>query len=173
MGMMIFIFVAGLLLHGIEDRFLSTTNFLNSPMSSSSPAATLTVVEEGRQIYLLIMILSYIAFSSLGVMVLPWTLISELFPIEVNFSVNPARKIHYENISQVKGKMAGIIVFTAYTLMFVAVKIFPYLLNMYGMEVMFYFFSASSLIFCTFVYYFLPETYGKSLNDIHNHFARK
>lgn len=94
--MMIFIFVAGLLLRGIEDRFLSTTNFLNSPMSSSSAAA---VTEEGRQIYLLIMILSYIAFSSLGVMVLPWTLISELFPIEVNsfsvnFSANPERKTH-------------------------------------------------------------------------------
>jgi hypothetical protein len=85
-GMMIFIFVAGLLLRGMEDRFLSTTNFLNSPMSSSSPdAADDNGAGEGRQIYLLIMILCYIAFSSLGVMVLPWTLISELFPIEVSF----------------------------------------------------------------------------------------
>lgn len=97
--MMIFIFVAGLLLRGIEDRFLSTTNFLNSPMSSSSAAAVAEEAEERRQIYLLIMILSYIAFSSLGVMVLPWTLISELFPIEVNsfsvnFSANPERKTH-------------------------------------------------------------------------------
>lgn len=89
MGMMIFIFVAGLFLHRMEDRFLSITNFLNSPMSSSSQNVTNIENDGERQIYLLIMILSYIAFSSLGVMVLPWTLISELFPIEVKFYVYP------------------------------------------------------------------------------------
>lgn len=78
--MMIFIFVAGLLLHSMKDTFSGTKNFLNSSIASVEGGG-----EDKRQIYLLIMILSYIAFSSLGVMVLPWTLISELFPIEVIF----------------------------------------------------------------------------------------
>jgi hypothetical protein len=77
--MMIFIFVAGLLVQNMEAR-----NFLNSPMSSSSVDENEHEdVIDGREIYLLIMILCYIVFSSLGVMVLPWTLSSELFPIEV------------------------------------------------------------------------------------------
>lgn len=81
--MMIFIFVAGLLVQGMDDAF-DTRNFLNSQKSSFVDK---TEIEDGtnlREIYLLIMILCYISFSSLGVMVLPWTLISELFPIEVN-----------------------------------------------------------------------------------------
>lgn len=77
------------------------------------------------------------------------------------------------NSLQVKGKIAGIIVFIAYTLMFFVVKFFPYSLTMYGMEVMFYFFAISSFIFCAFVWRFLPETYSKTLNDIHNYFVRK
>lgn len=83
LGMMIFIFGAGLLVEGMDDTF-DTRNFLNSKESSFVDK---NETEEGtnlREIYLLIMILCYIAFSSLGVMVLPWTLISELFPIEVN-----------------------------------------------------------------------------------------
>lgn len=77
--MMIFIFVAGLLVQNMDTR-----NFLNSPVSSSSLSVD-GIEHEGqlREIYLLIMILCYIAFSSLGVMILPWTLSSELFPIEV------------------------------------------------------------------------------------------
>jgi facilitated trehalose transporter len=69
--------------------------------------------------------------------------------------------------------MSGIIVLIAYFFMFFAVKMFPYSLNMYGMEVMFYLFAISSFGFCTFVHFFLPETYGKSLNDIQQHFTRQ
>lgn len=69
--------------------------------------------------------------------------------------------------------MSGVLVLIAYNFMFFAVKFFPYLLNMYGMEVMFYLFAISSLVFCIFVHYFLPETYGKSLNDIQEYFTAK
>lgn len=68
--------------------------------------------------------------------------------------------------------MGGLTVTVAYVLMFGVVKAFPYLLDLYSMEVMFYLFAASSLAFCVFVYNFLPETYGKSLIDIQNNFAK-
>ncbi|KAG5672139.1 hypothetical protein PVAND_002293 [Polypedilum vanderplanki] len=156
LGMMTFIFASGILVRNM-DGFTDTSNFLTFQETSND---TLMDNEEKQQqfnteVYLLVTILCYIAFSSLGVMILPWTLISELFPIEV------------------KGKMSGIIVLIAYFIMFFAVKIFPYSLNMYGMEVMFYLFAISSFAFCTFVYYFLPETYGKSLNDIQKHFTKQ
>lgn len=67
--------------------------------------------------------------------------------------------------------MGGLTVTVAYVLMFGAVKTFPYLLSLYGMEVVFYLFALSSLAFVIFVYNFLPETYGKSLIDIQNYFV--
>jgi hypothetical protein len=97
--MMIFIFIAGLLVRNMEDVSNSTTrNFLSlqiTTSSSSSSNATMfssndNIDEENlfrneqMSVYLLCSILSYISFSSLGVMILPWTLTSELFPIEVS-----------------------------------------------------------------------------------------
>lgn len=74
--------------------------------------------------------------------------------------------------SQVKGKMGGLTIAVGYLLMFGVVKIFPYLLGLYSMEVIFYLFAASSLCFCVFIYNFLPETFGKSLIDIENYFVK-
>lgn len=73
---------------------------------------------------------------------------------------------------QVKGKMGGFTITIAYAFMFGAVKIFPYLLSLYSMEIMFYLFALSSSAFCIFVYNFLPETYGKNLVDIQNYFVK-
>ena len=83
LGMMIFILVAALLLHG-NDTLSDSTNFLNPTTSSPSSSAE-DGNGDGKEIYLFIMILCYIAFSSLGVNILPWTLITELFQIEVIF----------------------------------------------------------------------------------------
>jgi hypothetical protein len=85
--MMTFIFAAGVLVRNM-DGFADTTSFLT--FQASEPNGTLTDNEERHErqldieVYLLATILCYIAFSSLGVMILPWTLISELFPIEVS-----------------------------------------------------------------------------------------
>lgn len=86
LGMMIFIFVAGLLVQGMDDAF-DTRNFLKSQQPTFVDKNDFEDGTNLREISLLIMILCYIAFSSLGVMVLPWTLISELFPIEVNDNI--------------------------------------------------------------------------------------
>ncbi|CAG9808596.1 unnamed protein product [Chironomus riparius] len=166
LGMMIFIFIAGTLVRNM-DEFSNGRDFLNFQIPSNDSLKVNEIdmayqlsgqqqqQQEYKEVYLLISILCYISFSSLGVMILPWTLISELFPIEV------------------KGKMSGILVLIAYFFMFFAVKFFPYSLNMYDMEVMFYLFAISSFAFCIFVHYFLPETYGKSLNDIQEYFTTK
>ncbi|CRL05457.1 CLUMA_CG018168, isoform A [Clunio marinus] len=149
LGMMIFIFIAAILVQNTDG---STQNFLSSQTSMNHT----TINDDNgsyNEVYLLISILCYNSFSALGVMILPWTLISELYPIEV------------------KGKMGGLTVAIAYVLMFSVVKVFPFFFNLYNIETMFYLFSASSLAFCAFVYRFLPETYGKSLIDIQNYFV--
>jgi hypothetical protein len=81
--MMVFISIAALLVRNMEG-FTSTRNFL------STPKANQTMVDEKEtyeEIYLLVSILCYNSFSAMGVMILPWTLISELYPIQVTNNI--------------------------------------------------------------------------------------
>ena len=88
---MIFIFIAGILVRNM-DEFSNRRDFLNLQIPSNDSLKVNEIdmgyqqpgsQQQHKEVYLLISILCYISFSSLGVMILPWTLISELFPIEV------------------------------------------------------------------------------------------
>jgi hypothetical protein len=59
---------------------------------------------------------------------------------------------------------------TAYILMFGVVKSFPFALDVTGAEGIFFFFSFMSLAGVAFVYIFLPETMGKTLQEIEDYF---
>lgn len=84
--MMTFIFIAALLVRNM-DGFTSTQGFLNSHKTTLNQTILTTDEKENEgnnEVYLLISILCYNSFSALGVMILPWTLISELYPIQVS-----------------------------------------------------------------------------------------
>lgn len=97
-------------------------------------------------------ILCYVCFSALGVLMIPWTLIGELLPIRV------------------RAKLGGAIVAFAYVLMFVTVKTFPGIIQSIGARGVFYLFSATSFVGTVFVFASLPETLGKSFDEIANSF---
>lgn len=99
-------------------------------------------------------VLSYVCFSSLGILVIPWTLIGELLPVKV------------------RGKLGGFLISFAYTIMFAVVKMFPYLLNSLSLQYLFYIMSVISLFSFAFFYFFLPETLGKSFSDIEKYFVK-
>lgn len=80
---MIFIFIAALLVRNM-DGLTSTRNFLSTPKVNQTMAVERETYEE---VYLLVSILCYNSFSALGVMILPWTLISELYPIQVTNNI--------------------------------------------------------------------------------------
>lgn len=124
-----------------------TGGFRNAENSTDTVTST-----ESEHWTCVVCILLYVCFSSLGVLVIPWTLIGELLPIKV------------------RGVGSGFMVGMAYMLMFGVVKSFPFALDLIGTEGIFFFFSFMSLAGVAFVYKFLPETLGKPLQEIEDYF---
>lgn len=106
----------------------------------------------GQQWILIIIILAYVLTSSIGFMVIPWTLTGELLPISL------------------RGIGSGIMVAIAYVIMFGVIKAYLYVLEAIGAQGIFFFFSFMSLVGTGFVYLFLPETLGKSFSEIERYF---
>lgn len=102
---------------------------------------------------LLFFVLAYICTSSFGWTVIPWTLIGELLPVSI------------------RGIGGGIMVSIAYIMMFAVIKSYPYISKSMSIEGIFFFFSFISLTGTAFVYFFLPETLGKSFSDIEKFFS--
>ncbi|CAO1423911.1 unnamed protein product [Diamesa hyperborea] len=155
-GMSVFSLIAAMLITR-SDELNDAKHFL-FPQSITTNDTLIDITSNDstsfNEVLLLVSILGYVCFGALGVLIIPWTLISELFPIEV------------------KGTLGGIIVTIAYTLMFGVVKIFPYLLNHLTMQGVLFLFSLNSFLCCIYVFIFMPETYGKSFNEIEKYFQK-
>jgi Sugar (and other) transporter. len=124
-----------------------TGGFRNLENSTDNVTST-----ESQHWICIVCILLYVCFGSLGVLVIPWTLIGELLPIKV------------------RGIGSGFMVGVAYILMFSVVKSFPFALSLIGTVGIFFFFSFMSLAGVAYVYKFLPETLGKPLQEIEEYF---
>lgn len=99
-------------------------------------------------------LLAYIVTSTFGFLTIPFTMLPELFP------------------QRVRGVTAGLTVCFAYFLSFIAIKIYPTMLTVMGNELIFLCYGFVSLLGTVFVFYILPETKGKSLQEIENLFKR-
>lgn len=104
---------------------------------------------------LLLSILGYMLFASLGILIIPWTLISELYPIKY------------------KAKFGGSSVASAYILMSIVLKVFPFALETFSISVIFILFGCMSFLCGLFIYFFLPETHRKTFAEIEQHFTGK
>lgn len=105
--------------------------------------------------FLLICILSYILFASLGLLIIPWTCIAELFPI------------------QYKAKYGGLTVAIAYILMSIVLRIFPFMLDSLTISIIFLIFGVASMACGIFIHFFLPETHRRTFEEIENFFLGK
>ncbi|XP_050299525.1 facilitated trehalose transporter Tret1-like [Anthonomus grandis grandis] len=102
----------------------------------------------------LTLVLAYVCFSSFGYLVIPWTLIGEILPIKV------------------KGKLGGAIVSIAYVLMFIVVKVFPFLLENIPLSHLFIIVGFINILGLAYLYIYLPETLGRTFEEISQKFSQ-
>lgn len=100
----------------------------------------------------LFLILFFIFTSTIGYLTLPFAMIAEVFP------------------QNVRGFASGICVCFCYLMSFFMVKLYPYMIITLGNVNLFIFYGVSSFIGVLFLYFYLPETKGKSLEEIENSF---
>lgn len=98
-------------------------------------------------------ILSGIGVSAVGFLILPWSMLGEVFP------------------NNVKGLAAGIATCLGFTFSFIAAKIYPSIQLSLGVEGVFFFFGIMALLGTVFVIMFLPETRGKTFEEILHEFS--
>ncbi|CAH0392918.1 unnamed protein product [Bemisia tabaci] len=100
-------------------------------------------------------VLAFITFGSLGLLVIPWTLVGELLPFEF------------------RGVGQGIVVAYAYVIMSVVVKSYPSVEDELGTSAVFGFFGAVAFLTIAFIYYFVPETKGRTMDEIQVYFQKR
>lgn len=102
----------------------------------------------GSNVGILIALLGYIAFFAASFAPVMWVVTSEMFP------------------NRVRGMALSFSTAVSWMFTFVTVQFSPYILNQYGGAVLFGFFGFFSLLAFVFVKIWIPETKGKSLEQI-------
>lgn len=152
-GMGIFAIFASMQMYNIDSSAHSL--FLQHDVSVNVTAVDPSATSSANNYLLLLSILGYMLFASLGILIIPWTLISELYPIKY------------------KAKFGGSSVASAYILMSIVLKVFPLALETFSISVIFTLFGSMSFLCGLFIYFFLPETHRKTFSEIEQYFTGK
>ncbi|VVC29772.1 Major facilitator superfamily domain,Major facilitator, sugar transporter-like [Cinara cedri] len=105
--------------------------------------------------YMVILVFAFVAymfFALIGLLTMPWVLSSELYPISV------------------KGVMNGLASSFGYVICFFVCKIYPYMIKYFGVEIVWSIFALFCLLTVLFAIFIMPETKGKSLEEILSYF---
>jgi len=131
---------------------LTTTTI--TPWTTASPVAPTVPTHSAAFSYVaLISAVSYMASYSLGYGPLPWVLLSELIPLRARATVG------------------GIAVFLTWLLTFFVTKIFAPLSAIIGVAGCFWIFAGFSALSLLYVGFLLPETKGRTLEEIEYYFV--
>lgn len=105
--------------------------------------------------WILISVLTFVVSAALGQMVVPWTMLGELLP------------------TKVRASGSGLIVAYTSLLLFIVIKTLPYLIDFITLPFVFVSYSVLSILAIIFIYFYLPETFGKNFAEIANYFEKK
>ncbi|XP_073993665.1 facilitated trehalose transporter Tret1-like isoform X3 [Rhodnius prolixus] len=95
----------------------------------------------------------FTAASVIGYLVVPWVMIGEVYP------------------TQVRGIIGGMTTCSAHFFIFLVVKTFPILQDVLSAHGTFWLYGGISLAGTLFFFYFLPETKGRTLQEIEDYFC--
>ncbi|EZA49147.1 hypothetical protein DMN91_005251 [Ooceraea biroi] len=98
-------------------------------------------------------IFSYTVTCTLGFLVIPWVMIGEVYPV------------------QVRGIIGGLTTMCAHTFVFMVVKTYPFLASAITRHGTFILYGCVSLLGTIYFYTCLPETKGKTLQEIEDYFS--
>lgn len=101
------------------------------------------------------LLILYIFISAFGFLTVPFAMIPELIPLKI------------------RGFGAGLTVSICYLMSFIAIKLYPSMVEVMGNEYVFVTYGIVSFFGIFFVQYILPETKGKTLEEIENSFKSK
>jgi len=142
----IFTFVAILFIDKVGRRLLYLIGSMGMVITLLMLAISFYLKMEG--IFTLICILAFIAFFASCIGPVFWTLVSEIFP------------------NRIRGKALAFASFTQWIFNFLVVLLFPHFLASVGGAKTFLFLALMSLLQWLFTYLYVPETKGKSLEEI-------
>ncbi|KAG5677827.1 hypothetical protein PVAND_007551 [Polypedilum vanderplanki] len=95
----------------------------------------------------------FIITCTLGFLVVPWIMIGELYPMKV------------------RGIVGGMTTCAAHTFVFMVVKTYPLLTHAVERHGAFIIYGLISILATIFFYFYLPETKGKTLQEIEDYFS--
>jgi sugar porter (SP) family MFS transporter len=142
----IFTFVAILFIDKIGRRLLYLIGSLG--MAVTLVILSISFYFSLNSLITLICIMLFIAFFSSCIGPVFWTLVSEIFP------------------NRIRGKALAFASFTQWVFNFLVVLLFPHFLASVGGAATFLFLALMSLLQWLFTYLYVPETKGKSLEEI-------
>lgn len=109
---------------------------------------------ENTKLVPFILIISYFSATCIGFLPFPFALSAEMFP------------------TKVKGLVSGLTSGVGYFFNFLAVKMYPPMLEQFGSKGVFGFYGIIALFGTVFLALFLPETRGKSVNEVRMYFGK-
>ncbi|XP_029671286.1 facilitated trehalose transporter Tret1-like isoform X1 [Formica exsecta] len=98
-------------------------------------------------------IFSYTVTCTMGFLVIPWVMIGEVYPV------------------QVRGIIGGLTTMCAHSFVFMVVKTYPFLANSLTRHGTFILYGCISLLGTIYFYICLPETKGRTLQEIEDYFS--
>lgn len=142
----VFTFVAILFIDKVGRRTLYLIGSMGMVITLVMLAVSFYLKVDGY--FTLICILLFIAFFSSCIGPVFWTLVSEIFP------------------NRIRGKAVAFASFTQWIFNFLVVLLFPHFLKSLGGATTFLFLALMSFLQWLFTYFYIPETKGKSLEEI-------
>lgn len=98
------------------------------------------------------LMLTYVFSSTFGLLTIPFVMNAEIFP------------------QKYRGFCSGITIAATYSICFVCVKLYPWMINDWGTFSVCLFYGTCSLLSIIYVGFIVPETKGKTLAEIENMF---